>query len=94
MSEHTPCPWHVDFDADGAVIHNGVTIASVPIDASAWQFNARLIAAAPDLLAVLQQVAKDFDEFDEEQPSIFIERMMANWFDAKCAIEKATGGGK
>jgi hypothetical protein len=50
--------------------------------------------AAPEMLAVLRQIVKDFNEFDEEQPSIFIERMMANCTDAECAIEKATGGAK
>lgn len=50
--------------------------------------------AAPDMLAVLDQIVKDFNEFDEEQPSIFIERMLANCTDAECVIEKAKGGAK
>lgn len=44
---HLPSPWHVDFGDDGAVIHNGVTIAKIPIDANAWKPNAILISSAP-----------------------------------------------
>lgn len=49
-ASHTPGPWWMDTGTDGAVIHNDVTIASIPKDAAAWEANAKLIAAAPKLL--------------------------------------------
>lgn len=51
----TPGPWELDTGEDGAIIHADVTIASIPLDATAWEANARLIAAAPDLLVALKQ---------------------------------------
>ena len=50
MSKHTPGPWEV---VGGGIEGDGVTIAEM-IDQSAgddWQANARLIAAAPEMLA-------------------------------------------
>lgn len=52
-NSHTPAPWHCTFGTDGAVIHNDVTIATIPIAAAAHKANARLIAAAPELLQEL-----------------------------------------
>ena len=56
-STHTPGPWHYETGDDGAVVYTGFTIAKIPIDGSGWQSNARLIAAAPDLLAALERLA-------------------------------------
>lgn len=56
MTNHTKGQWHVNTGKDGAVIHSDVTIANIPLDAAAWQANARLIAAAPDLLEALEAI--------------------------------------
>ena len=56
-TQHTPGPWAIEPDALGEssiVTDNGGTIADVYGRNPA---NARLIAAAPDLLAALQAVA-------------------------------------
>lgn len=62
QSEHTPGPWKVR-PADAispdviAITSNGVTVAFVPIEEiHNEQANARLIAAAPELLEVLKEL--------------------------------------
>jgi hypothetical protein len=50
---HTPGPWQLTFGENDAAIHNDVTIASINDDALAWEANANLISAAPDLLQVV-----------------------------------------
>ena len=55
-TEHTPGPWHVDY-TQGIVTKDGVPIAYVYNDYSDTPLpDARLIAAAPDLLAVLKAI--------------------------------------
>jgi hypothetical protein len=86
---HTPGPWTVTFGIDGAVIHNGVTIAKVNIDAIAWKTNARLIAAAPELLKALGGVMEwwmESDEGDEMPTDLFVQ--------AHAALAKAKGGAR
>ena len=60
MSEHTPPPWHVDSTDDGQIREAGShTVARAwhlgPIKNQAAA-NARLIAAAPDMLAALDSI--------------------------------------
>ena len=52
---HTPGPWTYECGDDGAVVYKEAvgTVANVPDDLTASEANARLIAAAPDLLAAL-----------------------------------------
>lgn len=50
---HTKGPWYLDIGARDAAIHAGGTIAMIDDTMTGWQANARLIAAAPDLLAAL-----------------------------------------
>ena len=52
--QFTPGPWHLGYNKHDASIHNDVTIASVCDDATHWKANARLIAAAPELLAIVR----------------------------------------
>lgn len=52
MSEHTPGPWVVG--NVGEVVAGGTTLADVYGDDEQADVDARLIAAAPDLLAALE----------------------------------------
>ena len=53
---HTPAPWLLDVGISDAAVHAGGTIAMIDDTMAGWQGNARLIAAAPDLLAALEAV--------------------------------------
>ena len=68
------------------------TIADVPMDLSAHPHNARLIAAAPDLLAAALCALADFEgilpEFDPEREHPAWETLA----ELRAAIAKATGG--
>jgi hypothetical protein len=57
---HTPAPWAVTFGKYDASIHTDVTVASISDEAYAWKANARLIAAAPDLLEALEFLLADW----------------------------------
>lgn len=62
MSKHTPGPWRYDHELDycGEIIaSNGTSICSFTDEPSTN--DARLIAAAPDLLAVLQELVKGLE---------------------------------
>lgn len=74
MSAHTPGPWHVG-GADGATIYDsmhqrvansfeGVMVAHRSNDAC--KANARLIAAAPDMLAVATELLAVVEEERED----------------------------
>jgi len=83
MSEHTPGPWIIDSD-DGDIIEvvsGDYFIADVhrlePKDE--WRANARLIAAAPELLEALEELV-DLYEYEDN-----VSR------DARAAIAKARG---
>ena len=93
-AQHTPAPWSVEVDhssnapefirtyVDGEMYDLASVLCDETGNATA---NARLIAAAPDLLAALQNVAACFDANDPDS--------MANAMaDARAAIAKATGG--
>jgi hypothetical protein len=86
---HIPEPWYVAFGADDAVIHNGVTNASVNDGAIAWKTNDRLIAAAPELLAALGGVMEWWMESadGDEMPTDLFDR-------AHAALAKARGGAR
>jgi hypothetical protein len=86
MSKHTPGPWTIADEWDGTSIKAGQfyvthTIQScgfheTEVDKAVTQANARLIAAAPDLLEACKAALSD------DQP--YIEK-------CKAAIAKATG---
>lgn len=67
--KHTPGPWALEFGAHDAAIHAGGTIAMIDDTMTGWQANARLIAAAPDLLAAaekaLQAIEGDWERTRE-----------------------------
>jgi len=90
MTQHTPGPWHVGvkqaekiiYDASGWAVANA-TVYHGENDAKA---NARLIAAAPDLLEALktlQSMASTFpNELHKDHPDVVA---------ARAAIARATG---
>jgi hypothetical protein len=57
MSKHTPGPWVATYYPDDHAMIDGVIYVSAG-DACVSHANARLIAAAPDLLEALEFVAK------------------------------------
>ena len=54
--QHTPGPWDVSFGRNDAAIHAGGTIAMIDDVMTGWRANARLIAAAPELLGSLEDM--------------------------------------
>lgn len=98
---HTPGPWESDgsgqiYTADqrldiALVTHHPNTKMPEPEDLA----NARLIAAAPELLAALEAIRNDCEDFinDEDGPGA-IETMQAMREAARAAIAKATGKGQ
>lgn len=93
---HTPGPWHVVHHRPNLfkVETNRVVICDTFGGLSDETLaNALLIAAAPDLLAVLQQIVEDTNEFLDvsSDADTFADRMRANCEDAERAIAKAGG---
>lgn len=93
MSAHTPGPWIVEDDkhgilvlAEGAGLSVSVTIPGRKITAED-KANARLIAAAPELLAALEEITAGLDESSDTMPLIRGAEVKA----ARAAIAKARG---
>ncbi len=103
MSNHTPGPWYIDADepeAKGIPITNGAGfIADVgtlgPSD-DEDRANARLVAAAPDLLAALEEVTTELFWMDhgprDSDRKAFARRVEELRGLARAAIAKAKGG--
>jgi hypothetical protein len=93
MSEHTPGPWVTDDIQEGdkyryvLASENEEVIARIML-LSPWgliitaEANARLIAAAPDLLEALKAFANEIVPNNPNDPL---------WVNARAAIAKATG---
>jgi hypothetical protein len=93
MSKHTPGPWQYNAKLSGSENHRGFSICNehgwaladvqpADEDGIEGEFNASLIATAPDLLAVLQELI----DIEGPQPGTVA------WADkARAAIAKATG---
>ena len=60
VNNHTPGPWHVDARFAMRVVNDvDATVATTGCSDSlseSWEANARLIAAAPDMLAALEML--------------------------------------
>jgi hypothetical protein len=92
--QHSPGPWL--YTAPDSFVHmqyGSWLICKRPpkiqCTPKQWQANARLIAAAPDLLKALQAYVADCKSFDPDD--LFAgETLIA----ARAAIAKATGGAK
>lgn len=63
QATHTQGPWLLTFGTNDAAIHNGGTIAMTDDTMMGWKSNAALIAAAPDLLAALEQALPIIDAY-------------------------------
>lgn len=83
MSAHTPGPWNVsppcELSPRYSVYHNG------PLVYCDRGEDARLIAAAPDLLNALMDIVSYFGDDNDNG----LDEMLTN---ARAAIAKATGG--
>ena len=111
-NKHTPGPWHADgleIWATKAVRFNLTTVGT-PMIAAVWAHadmeggspanaNARLIAAAPELLGALQNMMDIVDDAPKGVASYYANGEDAPWSDfdreitaARAAIAKATGG--
>jgi hypothetical protein len=66
MTQHTPGPWYVGLREDQTIFTQNLRVASVECPRKEWKANARLIAAAPDMLAALQAIAASSTEEDAE----------------------------
>lgn len=93
MSKHTPGPWLTNgyrSPIDGAicVFHRPFGLGDI---ASVWsnEFDARLIAAAPELLEALQECLNTLKAFPLNQYDMSSEAFAAQ--RARAAIAKATG---
>lgn len=68
MNAHTPGPWtwhsegSRDYGTRGISGINGTYVAGVQSTRECWEGDARLIAAAPDLLVALQGIAAQCEE--------------------------------
>ena len=92
MTKHTPGPWKT------LKTFGGVTIILDPDDKSVaylrgykhpYKANARLIAAAPDLLGALAEM---YSESEKAMQVLGIPMLSADWHEkARAAIAKATG---
>lgn len=80
---HTPGPWTVDDTEYIDIVAPAGRIAMLDSDllTDHCEANARLIAAAPDLLAALQEMLKYAEGFEDADHVI----------DARAAIARATG---
>jgi len=96
MNKHTQGPWTVSNETDISGIENDPENGCVgPVDVAhvylrtvqgRTEANARLIAAAPDLLAALQGLLRGiFDGPDDADAATLVAK-------ARAAIAKATGG--
>ena len=88
-TQHTPGPWHVTGDEHGTMItdNTGEQIALWPPQGGTVEqcANARLISAAPDLLAALRAMLATVH--DEERDDATVAAVAA----ARAAIATATG---
>lgn len=94
-SGHTPGPWHIHDQDDGlAIVLDGpvdLEICSVSTRRKEADANARLIAAAPDLLALLTKIC-DRSAGPFETSAIPLSKVPSALIDeARAAIKKTRG---
>lgn len=93
MSNHTPGPWLIDGRVIRSKFGGQICMFSTWISQTANETdgNARLIAAAPELLEALQQYGIDFTN-EEAARAEFGDRQVDRELMRRAAIAKATGG--
>ena len=97
MSEvkHTPGPWQwtQHFDPTISIYKDGFGTLARLYDSAAGtgKANARLIAAAPDLLEALKTLVPMLDEWHKEHPDCVGDKEPHAIKAARAAIAKATG---
>lgn len=68
MTAHTPGPWRPSLYSSigvcGVVAKRGILVAAILGDKATSEANARLIACAPDLLAMVERYASECAECD------------------------------
>ena len=82
-TKHTPGPWQIDPDSDLLISNADLYSVGDTIARAATKADARLIAAAPDLLGALMMVLDDPQALDGRPRTAEVVRS---------AIAKATGG--
>lgn len=92
MSKHTPGPWRTKLYEDVLEVYANVNgpgwlVAQWESPDDNDKANARLIAAAPDLLAACQAIDEWHDLMAQDYPEI-----MRPFRMVRAAIAKATGG--
>jgi len=91
MSKHTPGPWAVGPDLEvfyapnGAPITRPLRLTSMDGRTEEDVANAKLIAAAPELLNVLERL---FDEYDDRRLQFGSDPLWKKWEDVD-AVEEA-----
>ena len=105
MQGHTPGPWGIAQDDPTRVNaptlcryggkHAAVADCDFPADAEENEANARLIAAAPDMLAALREAAQFIHDQDGGDPTNITgwasDEHREAWLKTQAAIAKAEG---
>lgn len=89
MAKHTPGPWAVGYPDDQTIRADGLRVANVECPRKEWRANARLIAAAPDLLDMCERLL-GFALFYGDPSAIAAGDGMIN--SAKALISEVKGG--
>ena len=95
MTQHTPGPWEIDRAARGGIgvyTRQGAMVCKVtqwggPLGQTTTDANAALIAAAPDLLAALQDIMAESSRDDDDHDVIATIQGLC-----RAAMAKAKGG--
>lgn len=85
-NKHTPAPWRLDKDLILARDGTSPARAHEYSDANEVSANARLIAAAPEMLEQLEQVLEHLRAFNEIEKSSAIGKMI---IDIQLVLKKA-----
>ena len=92
-TKHTPGPWHIGKRAGNPAIysHEGAEIAEMlTVTNDEWRDNARLIAAAPDLINLVADAEFQLARLKGENLSLYARTFSAL---ARAALAKAQGEG-
>lgn len=90
--KHTPGPWNVNDERgiDGNIyIEDALGVVAIVTD----EANARLIAAAPELLEALKVLTHGYSEVGNLYHDVSRKDISAAWVKARALVAKATGEG-